>query len=63
MNRYISDYTVFQRRALAEIENCVKHKIKDGWEPIGGIAIDSNGLFYQTMVKYSIEYSRSTGPG
>ncbi len=62
MNRYISDYTIFQRINIQDLQNDVKLRIVHGWEPIGGIAVGPTGLFYQAIVKYSIEYSQSTGP-
>ena len=61
MNRKIIDYSYARSRDLSKLVEFVNEMIKDGYEPIGGIAIEHGGeegyisaeKYCQAMVKYS----------
>lgn len=36
---------------LSALEESVSELIKEGWEPIGGIAVKDSGLVFQAMIK------------
>ncbi len=37
------------------LDEMVNEKIKEGWQPLGGIAVDSRGFFAQAIVKYETD--------
>ena len=41
MNKYKLKYEVIHAMQLADFEEQVNEKIKEGWEPIGGVCVDS----------------------
>ena len=43
-------YLVVQVTTLSGLEDAVNRYIKEGWEPLGGITVNSEG-FYQAMVR------------
>lgn len=48
----ITDYAVAQGETVDELEQEVKKRIKQGFQPIGGASVSSiAGLFFQAMVK------------
>lgn len=47
-----TNYYIIQAPTKEMLGVRVTQRLKLGWEPLGGIAIDSNDRFYQAMVKY-----------
>jgi hypothetical protein len=52
----IGDYQIVSGLTKNELEELVQQQIKDGWQPIGGVAIAAEvgdvSEFWQAMVKY-----------
>jgi len=52
--RYISDYCIARGTACsANLVTQVKSYIASGWVPQGGLVKDSQGNYYQALVRYS----------
>lgn len=58
----IVDYVVLFQQSPVMMDQAVKNRIKDGWQPQGGVACAENGWFAQAMVKYAEEVTFSVGP-
>jgi hypothetical protein len=52
----IEDYQIVSGLTKNKLEELVRQQIKDGWEPIGGVAIAAEVgdfcEFWQAMIKY-----------
>ena len=41
-----------KQQSLETLTNIVQHRLREGWQPLGGVAVTSSGTFAQAMVKY-----------
>jgi hypothetical protein len=49
----VSEYDILAARGYMSLAEEVTSALKDGWQPLGGVCIDSeNGNMFQTMVKF-----------
>ena len=51
----VLDYTYVSTSDESKIKTLVNENIKNGWQPLGGIAVANNGskiIFIQAMVTY-----------
>ncbi len=59
MTQSISDYTVESEHSNAQLETKVRARLKEGWEPLGGVQVVAPGLngaenallYVQSLVK------------
>ncbi|MCK9442866.1 MAG: DUF1737 domain-containing protein [Methanothrix sp.] len=47
----IKDYKILKSSSYVTLEQIVKKHIKEGWEPLGGVAVTANGECYQALIK------------
>lgn len=43
-------YTIVQGIGSLELENAVNKYLANGWDLVGGVAVDNNGWYIQAMV-------------
>ena len=48
--RYARKTSESIEEAIANFEEIINRKIKEGWQLLGGVSVD-NGVFYQAMIK------------
>lgn len=52
----VKDYMILSRQDKGSLSDIVVKMIKEGWQPIGGVAINDKLMyFYQAMAKYEYE--------
>ena len=49
-------YRIVSSKGKFGLESNVNEALKYGWVPMGGVATDKDGYFYQAMTKSTIEY-------
>ena len=51
MHSKVTGYALVSDPSLVGLWQVVNQRLEEGWIPIGGIVIDTNGCYIQTMVK------------
>lgn len=52
IEKKIKDYAIIRSDHLYEICEKTREQIGYGWQPLGGVVIDKDGRYLQTLVSY-----------
>lgn len=44
-------YKVVMEKDLYELQNTVEELLNNGWELVGGVAVDRSYIYYQALIK------------
>lgn len=50
----VLEYKLFTEDSVRNLEDQVNYHIRKGWAPVGGVVVQSQGVFIQTMVRHAI---------
>ena len=54
-------YRIISSKGKFGLESNVNEALKNGWVPMGGVATDKDGYFYQAMTLSEIKYNVDSG--
>jgi len=59
------EYKVAEGFSAGKLTNAVNELLVEGWEPIGGVAVESNGVgmkCYQAMIRKTVPANKTPAP-
>lgn len=50
----VLEYKLFTEDSVRNLEDQVNYHIRKGWAPVGGVVVQGQGVFIQTMVRHEV---------